>query len=253
MKKIEDLFKLLSQEKKLLKPDHAYKPAEEGLLRAFYFFRWLNKKDYGNLDRVVEAFAKNKVPEQQIEHYGCALVMIDYYETEKEVKEALLYINDQFKEKTGSDILFKIKDKRVERRVLKNVYKIFNEARDTLANRTQSLKKSSISVWVFLFVFLAINIILVGTGVYYNFLMKIVPSLMADSKIMEKYGVAVLAGILFIIPALIIILVSRYKLTEQVSRGNEYPELILKLNEGLDEFKQKLEAMKINVDQGQEV
>lgn len=249
MEKIEDIFVLLSGEKKSLKPEHAYKAGEEGLLRAFYFFRWLNKKDYKTLDDVVEAFNKNKIPEQQLEHYGSALVMIDHYETDDKVKKALVYINDAYKGKTGKEILYNQKDKRIERRVLKNIYQVFTDSIDRLKNRTVDLKKSNTTVWVLLVIVLAVNIALVASGMYYNLLMTIIPGLMIESQIMSKYGVAVLAGILFIIPALLILVTSRHKLSEQAAKGGEYPEAIAKLEEEAGKFRGILEEMKINIAQ----
>ena len=249
MEKIEDIFVLLSGEKKSLKPEHAYKAGEEGLLRAFYFFRWLNKKDYKTLDDVVEAFNKNKIPEQQLEHYGSALVMIDHYETDERVKKALVSINDKYKEKTGKDVLYNQKDKRIERRVLKNIYQVFTDSLDRLKNRTVDLKKSNTTIWVVLVVVLAANIALVATGVYYNMLMSVIPGLMINSQIMSKYGVAVLAGILFIVPALLILIMSRHKLSEQAAKGGEYPEAIARLEEEAKKFRSILEEMKINLGQ----
>ncbi len=247
MEKIEDIFLLLSGEKKSLKPEHAYKAGEEGLLRAFYFFRWLNKKDYKTLDDVVEAFNKNKIPEQQLEHYGSALVMIDHYDTDDRVKKALIYLNDAYKGKTGKEILYNQKDKRIERRVLKNIYQVFTDSLDRLKNRTVDLKKSNTTVWVMLVIVLAVNVALVATGVYFNVLNSIIPDLMKNSQIMSKYGVAVLAGILFIIPALLILIMSRHKLSEQAAKGNEYPEAIARLEEEANKFKNILEGMKINL------
>lgn len=249
MEKIEDIFVLLSGEKKSLKPEHAYKAGEEGLLRAFYFFRWLNKKDYKTLDDVVEAFNKNKIPEQQLEHFGSALVMIDHYETDDRVKKALVFINDAYKEKTGKEVLYNQKDKRIERRVLKNIYQIFTDSLDRLRNRTVDLKKSNTTVWVMLVIILAVNIALVATGAYYNLLMSVIPGLMIESQIMSKYGVAVLAGILFIVPSLLMLVMSRHKLSEQAAKGGEYPEAIARLEEDAKKFRSILEEMKINLGQ----
>jgi len=250
MYKIDELHKILSQEKKDLKPDHAYKTAEEGLLRAFYFFRWLNKKEYKDADKVVEAFLKNKIPEQQIEHYGCALLMIDCYQTDENIKRALRYINGKYKEKSGKDVIDGIEDKKTRRRILKNMYQVFLESVENLKGRQKDLKFSNLTVWISILILLATSVILVANGLYMKFLLVVLPQLaFKDTTIifLDKYGVAIMAGIIFIIPSLIILLISRHKLIEYSLKGKIYPGETVQMEMQLNEFKKKLEEEKTKI------
>ncbi|MCE1248760.1 MAG: hypothetical protein LWY06_19135 [Firmicutes bacterium] len=249
MHKISDLHKLLSKENKDLKPDHKYKTAEEGLLRAYYFFRWLDKKEYETTDSVVEAIVKNKLPEQQLEHYCSALVMIDCYETDDQVKKALIYINDEFKKQQGADVLDAIKDARIERRLLKNIYGIYKDSVDRLKNRTVELKSTASSVWKTVAAILVIDLVLIFANVYTNILKAAIPaSVMSANPFIGAYGGMILGALLFIIPCVFILSSSKHKLSEHSSKGSSYPEEILKMEQKLIEFKKKLDDKKIKVD-----
>lgn len=249
MHKISDLHKLLSKENKDLKPDHKYKTAEEGLLRAYYFFRWLDKKGYEDTEAVIADLLKNKIPEQQLEHYCSALVMIDCYETDEQVKGALVFINEQYKKQQGADVLDSIKDARVERRLLKNIYGIYKDAVDRLKNRTVELKSTASTVWTTLGIVLAINLVLIFTNVYSAILNKIIPaSVMSSTPVLSSYGGMILGAIFFIIPAIIILNSSKHKLGEHTAKGSSYPEEIMKMEEKLAAFKSKLDEKKIKID-----
>jgi hypothetical protein len=89
--------------------------------------------------------------------------MIDCYETHDDVKAALNYINDEYKKQQGADVIDSIKDNRIERRLLKNIYGIYKEAVDRLKNRTVELKSTSSKVWTTLAVVLVINLVLVSS------------------------------------------------------------------------------------------
>ncbi|MCD4784057.1 MAG: hypothetical protein K8T10_09565 [Candidatus Eremiobacteraeota bacterium] len=248
MYKVEELFMVLSKEKKDLKPNHAYKPAEEGLLKAMFFFRWLNKKDYKNTDKVVEAFVKNKIPEQQLEHYGCALNMIDNYETEEEVKKAIVYINEEYKKKTGKEILDSIPEPKIRRRVMKNVYIAYKESLDRLKNRARALKSFITILWVAIAILLFTNVALVLTGIYHVLLIKIIPGVLSGNEFLLQYGGNILGALLFIIPSLIIIFVFRHRINEFSKKSSVYPEFISLMENNLNEFKMKLKELNVNVE-----
>lgn len=248
MYKVEELFRVLSKEKKDLQPDHVYKPAEEGILKAMYFFRWLNKKDYKNTDKVVEAFIKNKIPEQQMEHYGCALNMIDNYETEEEVKKAIIYINEKYKKKTGKEILDSIPEAKIQRRVMKNIYNTYRESLDRLKNRASALKSFMTILWVVIAILLIANVSLVLTGVYHVLLVKMIPGVLTGNEFLLKYGENILGALLFIIPSLIIIFVFRRRIDEYSKQNSVYPEFISRMESKLNEFKKKLDELNVNVD-----
>lgn len=247
MHKIEDIFEILSTENKNLKPDHKYKVAEEGLLRAFYFFRWINKKEFKDLDKVVDAFKRNKIPDQQIEHYGCALVMMDSYDTDSRVKDALDYINRQYKKDKGGDILETIEDPRVERRVLKNIYSVYNDSVENLKKRTSDLKSSNRNFWIILSFILGINLALLLTGLYNKILLGAIPQVLRDNPMLASIGPYALAGILFLVATLIIFFAMRYKIGEHVSNGENYLQEIERLERKVKKFQETLTGKKIKV------
>lgn len=245
MYKIADLHKLLSQEKKILKPDHAYKPAEEGLLRAYYFFRWLDKKEFKSTNSVVEAFIKDKIPEQQLEHFGTALAMADSYETHEEVKQALLQISDEFRKRTGGDILESIKDTKVKRRVWKNIYTTYESALDRLKNRTEDIKATSRLSWMLIAVVLIADFILLTADAFMTLLLKTVPELMAQNQILKDFGEIIVAIAVFLILSLIILLITGRKIIEFRVKGKQYFEQIPKMEELVDNLRIKMEEQGI--------
>jgi len=248
MYKVEELFRILSREKKYLKSGHAYKPGEEGLLRAMYFFRWLNKKDYKNTDKVVEAFIKNKIPEKQIEHYGCALRMMDNYETEEEVKNAIIHINEKYKKKTGKEILESIPEAKIQRRVLKNIYNTYNESLERLKKRSKALKSFMSILCVFIAILFVVNVGMVLTGVYHGLLISIIPEVLEGNNFLLKYGGNILGAILFILPSLIILYVFRFRIKEYSEQSGDYPRIIEQMENNLNKFKDKLAELNVNVD-----
>jgi hypothetical protein len=245
MYKVEEIFKILSQEKKGLKPEYAYKTAEEGLLRAMYFFRWCNKKGLDTTDRIVESFAKKKIPEQQVEHFGSALVMIDHYETEPIVKDAIREIEEEVRKKTGSPAMEQVESQKLEKRVYKNVYKSFEESIENLKKRTVYLKKTSRNTWIFIWVLLAVNFVLAFLGTYQQLLNTYLPATVEGNPILQQYGGNIIAVIVFLLPAFIVIFVNRHKLSEHSLRGKEYPEEINRMENTLASFRSTLEEKKV--------
>jgi hypothetical protein len=245
MYKVEEIFRILSQEKKELRPEYAYKTAEEGLLRAMYFFRWCNKKELDNTDRIVEAFAKKKIPEQQVEHFGSALIMIDHYETEPLVKDAIREIEEKVREKTGKSTLEQVESQKIERRTYKNVYLTFAESIENLKKRVINLRKTFINSWVIVAVLLVINVVLSITTVYQRFLNNYLPGVIAGNPMLEQTGGNILAFFLFLFPSFLILFFNRHKMAEYSERGKKYPEEIRKMEETLDSFRSTLEEKNI--------
>jgi uncharacterized membrane protein len=247
MYKVEEIFKILSQEKKELKPEYAYKTAEEGLLRAMYFFRWCNKKGLDNTDRIVESFTKKKIPDQQVEHFGSALVMMEHYETEPVVKDALREIDENVRQKTGKPAIEQVESEKLERRVYKNVYKTFEESIENLKNRIVYLRKTSRNTWIFIGVLLVINTVLAVLGTYQRLINAYFPGMVEGSPVIQEFGGSILALLIFLIPSFIVLIVNRHKLAEQSLRGKEYPEEIKKMETTLSEFRNTLEEKKVMV------
>jgi len=242
-----EIFSLLSKEKKDLKPDHKYKTCEEGLMKALHFFRWCKKTEVKDADKVVELFIKKKIPEQQVEHFGAALVMIEHYDTHDIIKSALKYINDQVIEKTGKPILDSIEPPRVERRILKNIYTSLEEAVERLKTRSISLKKSYKGFWLTILTFFILNVSLVGLGIYNKLILHFVPEAYAGKTLLGHYGGLIVAAVLFFIPSLLVLFLNRHKLSEHNAKGSDYPEEIQKMEETLEAFAKKLAEKKINV------
>lgn len=247
MYKIEELHKLLSAESKALKEKYSYKVGEEGLLRAYYFFRWADKKEYADLDKLVDAFSRNKVPEQQIEHFGCAFIMMDSYETDPKIKEALKYINEEFKKKKGVDVLDALEDAKLEKRILKNIYNIYRDSLDKLKKRMIDLKSSLMSLWIIIACIFIANIALAFTGVYSRVVDTFMPQLMKTNPIVYAYGAHILAGLVFIVLSLLSLIIMRRKVSEYASKSKVYPQEITSLEWRIKKFKEYLEGKKIKV------
>jgi hypothetical protein len=241
MHDVETIFKTLSMENKSLKPGYAYKTGQEGLLRAFYFFRWCNKNGIDTADKVIEQFVKKKVPEQQTEHFGAALMMIDQYESDPSVKEYLIYIEENVKVRSGGKgVLEIIEPQKAERRVLKNVVTTFREAVESLKKRSQGIRGSSKAVWIIIGILLVVNLTLAFTNVYQHILDQAIPKLLKGSLFLRRFGGEVLAGILILFPSLAILFVNRHKLSEHSRKGGEYPQEIRKMEKALAEFEETL-------------
>lgn len=246
MKNVEEIFKILSREKKTLKPEHAYKSAEEGILRAMYFFRWCNKKNIKNPDKIVDMFVKGTVPEKQTEHYATALVMIDHYDTDPEVKDVIRYINEKVKEKTGKEVIENIEEGKVQRRILKNIYSTFHSSVCRLKKRAEKLRKSFLWFWVSAAVLLVLNVALSITGIYQQAVNSIFPPDSA-SLFIQKYGGFIVAVVLFVMPLLLLGYFNRHKLSEHGKKSSDYPEEIREMEETLSRFKQKIQEKNVNV------
>lgn len=248
MLKTEEIFKQLSEENKALKPDYAYKAGQQGLLRAFYFFRWCNKNNLGTIDKIVEQFIKGNMPEQQAEHYGSALVLIDHYDTSKEVKDAILYIEKQVYEQTrGQGPLDIIKPSKVQRRVLKNIYKTLEASIGNLKNRTDKLGKTSTGVWITLAVLLLGNVLLAVFGIYSNVMKAMFPSIMSGQGFMPSFGGYVTGLVVFVILSAVLLYFNRHRLVEQVTKSSDYPQEVKKMKKTLNQFEMLLKEKNIRV------
>lgn len=240
MQDVDGIFKALSVENKALKPGYAYKTGQEGLLRAFYFFRWCNKNGFETLDKVVEQFIKKKIPEQQVEHFAVAMVMIDQYDTDPEVKDAIRGIDAEITSRSGGVSLIEaLGNSKAERRILKNTLTTYREALDGLKKRAVSVKNGFIFIWVAIALLLAADAFLAATGKYGLILAKAAPSLAG--------GVSIVAAIIFIAPAALILFFNRHILSEQVRCGGVYPKDVLALEKGIRDFEEKLREKKINL------
>ncbi|MFP4498011.1 MAG: hypothetical protein ACLFQV_07340 [Vulcanimicrobiota bacterium] len=247
MKNTEEIFKILSQEKKDLKPSHKYKTAQEALLSARHFFRWARKNDLKTLDQIVEAFEKKKVPEAQLQHFGTAYLMHELYDTDEEVIESLKYINGKFEEKNGKKILENIEPPKVERRVLKNIASTWQDAIDHLETRTEMLEKTSNWMWIAIVALLIINLGLVYLGHYEILLLMVAPELYAEVELLGNLGPYFVAILFFIIPSFVLVYINRHKIKEHSRKANEYPQEIQEMMESFKEFKKYMEEKNIQV------
>ena len=240
MYKTEEIFKLLSSENKALKDDNAYKSGQEGLLRAFYFFRWCNKSDVPDTNVAAAMFAGGKIPEEIAEHYCTALVMIDNYHTAEPVKDALREVDRLTREKSDDKgVLEVLHPAKVQRRILKKVHKSFGEAIEALNSRMTMLSTTARNVRVIMAVLLIVNAALAITGVYGRLLGSVFPGAPNPGYLA--------AGVLFVVPALAILFFNRHKLLEFKKEGPGYPGLLETMKKGFEEFGRFLSDKKINV------
>ncbi len=238
MYKTQDIFKLLSSENKALKDDYAYKCGQEGLLRAFYFFRWCNKSEVADTRAAAKRFASGKVPEEIAEHYCTALVMIDHYQTDEEIKNAIKEIDqltrDQLKDK---GVLESLTPEKVKRRILKNVQKSYALGVETLEKRMSMLSSTTRNVLVAMALLLLINLALALTGVYERYLGFIFSGAPNPGYLV--------AGVLFIVPVFLLLLVKRRQLMEHKTHGPRYPQALKAMKKGLEDFTGYLSEKKI--------
>lgn len=239
MYKVEEIFKILSLENKALKSPRVYKVGKEGILRAFYFFRWCNKKDFETLDDVVEAISKGKIPEQPMEHFLTAIVFYSHMETNPKVMKALEYVKDNVEKRTGKAITDNFPSPKIERRTLKNIHKVLLDSLDNLKDRAKSVSLGTRNTYI-----IAVILVILGVlgfcGLYFTDLLKInLP--MENSKVI----VSVAFLVLMIVVAGVVFVKNQWKIKEYKEKSAKYESEIGKLEETLQNFQEMLEKKKI--------
>jgi hypothetical protein len=242
----QEIFSILSEESKSLKSAGSFKSGQEGLLKAFYFFRWCNKSEYLTTEKIADGFARGKIPEQQAEHYGTALVMIDNYETDPRVKEALREIDRLTAVRDGGKgVLDRLEPAKVERRVLKNIHANLSESIQAVKGREAMLKKTAAATWAGAAAILIISLGLLFSGTYQNLITSLLHP--PAGTFWASQGALAVAAALFALPVLALFLVNRGKIAEHMQKAGNYPQDAKKMEETLSAFSKRLADKKIPI------